>query len=129
LDGVFATNGAVLEQSQILTSNNLAQLVQALELRDQVALLSGELAERCLNWISLAYARPQPTWHAHLINVKNIAYALRQALFFCSMTDPEHASGAIEQWASAIEGDHRLLGWSVGPHWLAPPGRSRQDSR
>jgi len=83
-------NGTILEQSQILTTHNLAVLVDALGLRDRVAGLAPDLADRAFAWLVHRLRQRQPTWHAQLQAVKNAAYAWRQALYFLSLC-PAHA--------------------------------------
>jgi hypothetical protein len=143
-----ARNGAVLEQSQILTTHNLAVLTAALghdsPLRDRAA----ELAEQVLSWIAGEMTRLPKEPHAALTTVKNVAYAWRQALFFLSFAEPDQQQAALQRLAeetasvprfrSVVDGlahvlaggrftpwgtvgwgpGRRLLGWSVGPHWL-----------
>jgi hypothetical protein len=49
--GRVAANGAVLEQSQILTTHNLAVLVSSLELNDRLRPLTAALAAKNFAWI------------------------------------------------------------------------------
>lgn len=103
-----ATNGAILEQSQILTSHNLAVLTAELKLQPELASMGGQLATECLAWISGRHLQPQVSWHSHLINVKNCAYALRQAVFFLSFIEDRPASQVADHWNDAIRSDTRL---------------------
>src|SRR5690606_14381500 len=84
---VVAANGAVLEQSQILTTHDLAGLTVGLELRDALQGLAPGLAARCFEWIVRRQQQPAPRFKARLQMVKNTAYAWRQALFFLSLDD------------------------------------------
>jgi hypothetical protein len=124
-----AANGAVLEQSQILTTHNLAVLVDVLGLTERVTAMAPELAERALDWVMRRIHNP------YLL--RNCAYAWRQAIFFLSFCDqpiqeaavaglPEHRAvtgltavidGAHFDGNGTVHGARRLLGWSVGPHW------------
>lgn len=61
-----AVNGTVLEQSQILTTHNLAPLIEALDLGEQVRRLAPELARRVLGWVVRRQAQPCPDHHAAL---------------------------------------------------------------
>jgi hypothetical protein len=148
-----AGNGTVLEQSQILTTQNLAVLVDALGLQARLGELAPSLVERVLDWIIGSWQHLPRERHARLITVKSIAYAWRQVLFLLSASPvteqrrqlallAERVSTAAPALAPVVHGlDHvlaggrfddlgrtpdgkgrRLLGWSVGPHWLLPPG-------
>ncbi|MEV0797109.1 hypothetical protein AB0I34_05440 [Kribbella sp. NPDC050281] len=145
--GRVAANGAVLEQSQILTTHNLAVLVDALGLTDRVREAGPELADRALAWSVRRLTQPAPTWVSGLQAIKNAAYCWRQGIFFLSFCDEAtqlEAVGrlrdraavlgprlvpAVEGLAAVVAGERfdqagrvavngrRLLGWSVGPHW------------
>ena len=140
-----ARNGAVLEQSQILTTHNLAILVDALNLEDQLREQAPELARQALRWTARRLSQPA-TRHAALIQVKNAAYAWRQALFLLSYCDPDCQQAQARQLAEDTAGTRfgpaadglthiiaggqfsadgtipgasgrRFLGWARGPHW------------
>jgi len=82
-----AVNGTILEQAQILTTHNLAVLVDALGLRNRIADLAPQLADRALAW-AVHRLRQQPrNRHARLQAVKNSAYAWRQAIYYLSLCD------------------------------------------
>ena len=148
-----AANGAVLEQSQILTTHNLAVLTVGLDLAPALRERAPELAQRVLAWVLRTHAH-LPTQHrAALQTVKNISYAWRQAIYLLSLCDGEFQSAAVhrlleatatgtarplrpavEGLARVVEGGRfdpdgiagggtarRLLGWSVGGHWLLAP--------
>lgn len=106
-----ARNGTVLEQSQILTSHNLAPLVAGLDLRGELAPLAPDLALRTFDWIVRQQITPRPDWRSNLQMVKNTAYAWRQALFLLSLADEADQQSAIvsmrERWKAAPSG------WSV----------------
>lgn len=80
-------NGAILEQAQILTTHNLAQLVEALDLRGQIAEAAPELADRAFGWLAGRLGIRPDNHHARLQAVKNAAYAWRQAIYFLSLCD------------------------------------------
>ena len=84
-----ASNGAVLEQSQILTTHNLAVLVDALELADELREVAPEPRRPgpSTGSSAVAQAAPYPTGDSALILTKNTAYAWRQAIFFLSFCD------------------------------------------
>ncbi|WP_019926290.1 hypothetical protein [Nocardia sp. BMG111209] len=140
-----AHNGAVLEQSQILTTHNLAALVDALDLGDRLRDIAPDAARRAFDRI-LRRLRQPAHGHAARIQVKNAAYAWRQAIFLLSYCDPATQRAELRRiseraGASRLEpavaglahilgggrftpdgrvpgGDgRRLLGWSDGPHW------------
>lgn len=92
-----AGNGAILEQSQILTTQNLAQLVESLELHAALGDMAPDLAGRTLHWIVERQTQPWNDWRATLQMLKNTAYALRQAIFYMSFcSDVEQARIAAE---------------------------------
>lgn len=153
--GFVARNGALLEQSQILTTHNLASLCHFLELTSRVRTLAPRLVEHTFGWIARQHSQTPPTYRARLQLVKNTAYAWRQAIFFVSLCDDATQNAAVdaleahvaksgafgERFRPAIAGlrgvltgdsfdangrgvrnrsARRLLGWSLGKHWLLP---------
>jgi hypothetical protein len=140
-----ARNGAVLEQSQILTTHNLAVLIDGLNLEDQLREQAPELARQALTWTVRRLSQPA-SQHAALIQVKNAAYAWRQALYLLSYCDPAYQLAQARQLAEdsagtpfgpAVDGlthiiaggqfsadgtitggtGRRFLGWARGAHW------------
>lgn len=140
-----AANGAVLEQSQILTTHNLAVLVDGLGLTDWLASAAPALAGRALSWAVRRMAVRVTHRHAALVAVKNAAYAWRQGIFFLSFCDTETQQATI-RWVrtqltatprlrravngleTVAAGDRfrpdgtvrngiRWLGWTTGRHW------------
>jgi hypothetical protein len=134
-------NGATLEQSQILTTQNLAVLVHGLGLTERVTAMAPELATRTFDWVARRVTVPTDNPHARLQTLKNCAYAWRQAIYFLSFCDRSTQDGAVERLrgqkilpevveglaavvaggrfgANGITGrGRRFLGWSAGPHW------------
>jgi hypothetical protein len=141
-----AANGMVLEQSQILTTHNLAVLVETLDLRARLREAGPGLAGQVFAWVVRRLAAPA----ADRQLLKNIAYAWRQALFFLSFCEREEQRAAVvrlgelvsqaglnERFGPAVTGlahvvaggrftpegtqpngpGRRLLGWTTGPHW------------
>lgn len=92
-----AKNGTVLEQSQVLTTHNLAVLVDALELGDQLTALAPDLADRALDWVVNRMSLRPDDHHAALQAVKNSAYAWRQAIFYLSFCDQATQEAAVER--------------------------------
>ncbi|MCY1040516.1 hypothetical protein OV208_04205 [Corallococcus sp. bb12-1] len=91
-----AANGRIIEQAQILTTHNLATLVEALDLRPVLEPHLEALALRCFTRVcELLEARP-PAYRSRLRNVKNAAYAWRHMLFFLSLR-PEATHPAFLQ--------------------------------
>jgi hypothetical protein len=148
--GYVAQNGTVLEQSQILTTHNLAALVDGLRLTDWLREVAPDLSDRAFAWAVQRQTQPATTWITELQGIKNTAYAWRQAIFYLSFCDragrrdvlARLESRAGPRCAPAVEGllqvaagerfdaegrtargGRRLLGWSAGPHWLARPVR------
>ena len=103
-DGSFvARNGTVIEQSQILTSHNLAPLVDRLFLADHIQPRGSELAVEIFDWIVRQQNTRFDSWHARLQMLKNTAYAWRQAIFFLSFVDPSGQRAAVDALRSSIE--------------------------
>ncbi|HEY1067131.1 MAG TPA: hypothetical protein VGE52_13515, partial [Pirellulales bacterium] len=95
-----ATNGMILEQQQILTTQNLAALFAAFDLKSSLQSRLADLAQRSFKWICDRLQIPTDRWHARLIAVKNAAYAWRQMIFFASLL-PEAEAQAFVAWADA----------------------------
>jgi hypothetical protein len=112
-----ARNGAVLEQAQILTTHNLAALVDGLGLSDQLREQAPALARQTFGWVVRRLAQRTGDRHAALIQVKNAAYAWRQAIFLLSFCEASaqmsllhrlegeiHNTGSGPQFSPAIDG-------------------------
>ncbi len=150
-----AANGLVLEQSQIITTQNLAVAFRDLDVGTLLAPQLEDLAKSCFAWICARQQRPLSEYRARLRMVKNTAYAWRQMIFYLSLVDSEkqtalmrwmdahlsEQSAALQTrfdpamkglWAVAegkdvsAEGGRRFLGWTIGPHWLLAGEHSRQ---
>jgi hypothetical protein len=123
-------NGAILEQSQILTTHNLAQLVAAFELADRLAQLAPELAERTLRWVAQRQAQPWRDWQSTLQMLKNTAYAFRQAVFYLSFCPTDAQAAAIDAFSAAIPPDGPATGLRAVAAGLAHvAGGGRFDGR
>jgi len=92
-----AANGTILEQAQILPPHNLAPLVDALNLREQIAAAAPELADRAFAWLTRRLAVHPDNQHAWLQAIKNAAYAWRQAIYFLSLCDHDTQAEALAQ--------------------------------
>lgn len=139
-----AGNGAVIEQSQILTTHNLAVLVTGLGLEEQVRARAGELAEKAFDWTARRFGQRPDNRHAALIQLKNAAYAWRQAIYLLSFCEPARQRDIVARvrglgigsWfdpavdglagvidgrrfndAGTFKGGRRFLGWAAGKHW------------
>ncbi len=98
-----ASNGAVVEQSQVLTTHNLAALVSALAVQPE----SGwrDPARTALATTRWLLGRI-PGNRRPLRVLKNSAYAWRQAIFFLSLMPPAESLDLIEQSRSNVERRH-----------------------
>lgn len=152
--GDAAANGCVIEHGQIVTTHNLAVLIDGLGLLPRVRPLAADLAMRAFAW-SLARQLPAAEFvHARLKLVKNVAYAWRQAIFWLSLCEADEQARVLGQlgatlsdspsaWQTRMVPAHaglravfeggsftpdgrdraggpgrRLLGWTLGRHWL-----------
>jgi hypothetical protein len=95
--GYVAKNGAVIEQSQILTTHNLAVLVDALGLEGPLRERAPELAERVFDWVIRRQSQRAPSRIAALQTIKNVAYAWRQAIFLLSYCDQTTQHAAVDR--------------------------------
>ncbi len=82
-----ASNGAVLEQSQILTTHNLAALTMELGLVPKIGDWAPSLCRQIFRWIFQRHRQPKKDFKAELQMLKNTAYAWRQAIFFMSFSE------------------------------------------
>jgi hypothetical protein len=144
-------NGMIIEQQQILTTQNLAVLVAGLDLLAELHGHFAELARHCFTWICKRQQKNPPTWHALLIMLKNTAYAWRQMVFYLSLSPAgevhqflawadEHLARQPTEFQSrfrpALAGlqraaagrppedgnlARRYLGWTKQRHWLLGP--------
>lgn len=91
-----ATNGTILEQQQILTTQNLAPLFCELGLNVLLHDRLGKLALTCFEWICARQQTPADGYHARLIMLKNTGYAWRQMMFYLSLLDEPGRQSALE---------------------------------
>ncbi len=138
-----ASNGMILEQQQIITSHNLAQVLSTLDLSD---LNFGAMSLHCFEWICRRQQTPMSEWRAKLQMTKNTAYAWRQMIAFMSELSSEEqgmifedirrtaakqsseyqsrfgpALGGLERAiAGKSPSDQVFLGWVQGKHPFAP---------
>ena len=132
-----AANGTIIEQSQVLTTHNLATLV-SIGIQPSRAWheLARDAVDRTSALLDLASRQRRP-----LATVKDAAYAWRQAIFFLSIAAPADAEEFLrgEYLAAAgprvmgellnglrraelgeplADGHVPFLGWTVGRHWI-----------
>jgi hypothetical protein len=93
-----ATNGMIIEQQQIITTQNLAALFLGLGLSDALHDQLHEMAKQCFIWICRRRQMKIDKWHARLITVKNTAYAWRQMIFFLALTPKQNVADFLG-WA------------------------------
>ena len=97
-----AVNGTILEQSQILTTHNLAILTDALGLTGRIADLAPGLADQTFGCV-VSWLRQRPSsWRAQLQAVKNAAYAWRQAIYYLSLCPPTVQAEALDRLRNQI---------------------------
>jgi hypothetical protein len=90
----------IIEQQQILTSQNLATLFLALGLADKLRDQLDALARTCFAWVCRRQQVFTANRHAQLIMLKNTAYAWRQMIFFLSLSPKDRIAPFLE-WAEA----------------------------
>jgi len=98
--GDVVTNGMILEQQQILTTQNLAVLYARLGLADALRQQLLPMARTCFEWVCRRQQMKIDDPHARLIMLKNTAYAWRQMMFFLSVLDLRSATDWLD-WARA----------------------------
>lgn len=142
-----ASNGLIIEQQQIVTTQNLAALFYALDLNVFLDAELVEIAKTCFRWICHRQQIPLTDSHARLIMLKNTAYAWRQMIFFASQLNKDRQEhllswvneyfyqqqdefilrfqAVVKGFSDAVAGkritkEARFLGWTVGRHPLMP---------
>jgi hypothetical protein len=98
-----AVNGTILEQSQILTTHNLAVLIDSLDLRDRISSLAPGLADRAFAWLVRLLGHRPADRRAQLQAVKNAAYAWRQAICFLSLCEAPVQADALERLKGHVQ--------------------------
>jgi hypothetical protein len=92
-----ATNGTIIEQQQILTTQNLSMLFYELDLKTLLHPRLSLLAQACFEWVCRRQQMRIEHYHGRLIMLKNTAYAWRQMIFYLSMLDESEMRPAIER--------------------------------
>ena len=88
----------IIEQQQILTTQNPTSLFAGLDLIDVLRDQLGDMAKLCFRWICKRHQMKIDKWHARLIMVKNTAYAWRQMVFFLALL-PDRSVADFLVWA------------------------------
>jgi hypothetical protein len=88
----------IIEQQQVLTTQNLAVLYDSLRLTNSLHAQLDELARRCFMWICQRQQMKIDNRHARLIMLKNTAYAWRQMIFFLALL-PAAGQQQFAVWA------------------------------
>jgi hypothetical protein len=144
-----STNGMIIEQQQILTTQNLATLFARLQLGSSLRDDLPRLSKQCFRWICNRLQVQVNDWHSDVIRIKNAAYAWRQMIFFLSLQSESEIAEFMD-WAhnhfeaqaprfqvafspawqglnaaaqgtslDQAAGARVFLGWSNRGHWLA----------
>lgn len=146
-----ASNGRVIEQQLIVTTHNLAALLQLPGMRERLEGRAMDLARDCLSWVLRHLQLRSGDWRVELHRVKNAAYAWRQMVFFLSLRPGDVPAFLVEAQAlldkqpaafakrfqPALDGlrmvaekPHRwtaspepapFLGWWQTDRWRTPP--------
>ena len=90
-----ATNGTILEQQQILTTQNLALLFGELGLKGLLSVRLASMVQASFEWICKRHQMRTDSYHARLIMLKNTAYAWRQMVFYIAMLDEHERKDAL----------------------------------
>lgn len=98
-----ARNGTVIEQGQILTTHNLAQLVDALDLTGAVRSVAADLADRALHSMLTRLARPVRDDRQRRDLVRGAALNWRQALYYLSHVDHDTAVRRLAAFRAQVE--------------------------
>lgn len=90
-----AANGTILEQQQILTTQNLAMLFDELGLKGLLSARLGGMVQASFEWVCKRHQMRTDSYHARLIMLKNTAYAWRQMVFYLAMLDEHECKDAL----------------------------------
>lgn len=140
-----AANGVVIEQQQIITTQNLAQLFSLFEWKNDSENEIEEAIKKCFVWICKRQQIKLNDYHAKLVMIKNTAYAWRQMIFFLSQLEREKQNEIgdflyehlyqqsalfsktfepiVTRLVDLVKGksprnDYIFTGWTVGAHYL-----------
>lgn len=143
-----ATNGMIIEQQQILTTQNLATMFDRLQLGATLRADLPRLSRQGFKWVCNRLQVRVHSRHSDIIRIKNAAYAWRQMMFFLALqsdseiTDfmnwarsylaeqaPQFQDAISPAWQGLLAAVHgmpideaagarQFLGWSNRGHWL-----------
>lgn len=103
--GRNAGSAMIIEQAQILTTHNLAQLTHRLELLPVLSERAADLADVCFARLLGRLRRPPPDiWQAGRA-VRDAAYAWRQMIFFLSIAPPTALPAFLQRSAAIMESE------------------------
>ena len=88
----------IIEQQQIITTQNLATLFSLPNLADALRPQLAEMARECFTWICRRQQMKIDHRHARLVMMKNTAYAWRQMIFYLSLLPSAEVAGFLT-WA------------------------------
>lgn len=91
-----ATNGTILEQQQILTTQNLSLFFNELGLKALLRPQLRSMVQACFEWVCKRHQMRADSYHAQLIMLKNTAYAWRQMVFYLAMLDEDECKDALK---------------------------------
>ena len=106
-----ATNGKIIEQQQILTTQNLSLLFSELGLKALLQDRLASMAEECFKWICVRQQMKLRLYHSSMVMIKNTAYAWRQMVFYLAMLGEEERQYAVA---------------SIEAHFAKQPGAFRE---
>jgi hypothetical protein len=100
-----AVNGTIIEQQQILTTQNLAVIFDAFDLQRKLNGQLPGLAKDCFRAICQHHRQQASDRRQQLQRLKNSAYAWRQMMFFLALAPPHELSSFIH-WAEEHLASH-----------------------
>jgi hypothetical protein len=98
-----ATNGMIIEQQQILTTQNLAVLFDELNLAEELRGQIKGMVVCCFKWICRRQQMKIDKWHARLVMLKNTAYAWRQMVFFLDLLGESDLRETLDELGAYLE--------------------------
>lgn len=103
--GRVVGNAMMIEQGQILTTHNLAQLTHRLELLPVLSERAADLADTCFARLLSRLRHLPPDIRAARRAVRDAAHAWRQMLFFLSIAPPPAVPAFLERSAALMESE------------------------
>lgn len=105
--GGVAESGRVIEQQQILTTQNLAVLYDTAAPRLKPWL--EEMARQAFTFVCQNQQRKAPDWHSRLILHKNSAFGWRQMVFFAALLEPVRQATFLNWATDHLEKQHEAF--------------------